>query len=256
MSRDSVLIDARTLYARLKRGDDLVVLSFGTTKEGIPGAFAADPGVFAGEGGGTRGARPLPDIADLQAAVRGWGINEETEVVLYDSNGNVSAARGWWTLKWAGLRHVRLLDGGLAAWEQENLPFAPLDVIDGRGLATLTPGHLPQIETDEAEIFARDHVLLDARSAKAFDAGHIPGAQNLPANGNLDKDDKFLADEALRARYAFTAGAKIAVSCGSGVSAAHDVAALAIIGIPAALYVGSWSAWSADPERPVEAIAA
>src|SRR4051812_4268863 len=124
MSRESVLIDARTLYARLKRGDDLVVLSVGTTIEGIPGAFAADPGAFAGEGGGVRGARPLPDIADLQTTVRGWGINDDTEVVLYDSNGNVTAARGWWTLKWAGLKQVRLLDGGLAAWEQENLPFA------------------------------------------------------------------------------------------------------------------------------------
>lgn len=251
MARHDVLIDVRELYARLRRGDDLVVLSVGTAAEGIPGAFAADPGVFAGEGGGLRGARPLPEINDLQAAVRSWGINDDTEVVLYDSNGNVTAARGWWTLRWAGLRHVRLLDGGLAAWEQEGLPFAPLDVIDGRGKAVLGAGHLPQVDADQAAAYARDHVLLDARAAKAFAAGHIPGARNLPASGNLDGDDRFLGEEALGARYAFAVGHKIAVSCGSGVSAAHDIAALAILDVPAALYVGSWSAWSADPARPV-----
>ncbi len=251
MSRKDVLIDTRELYTRLRQGDDIVVLSVGAANEGIPGAFAADPAVFAGEGGSTKGARPLPEVADLQRAVRGWGINDDTEVVLYDSNGNVTAARGWWTLKWAGLRHVRLLDGGLAAWEQEGLPFAALDIIDGRGTAILSPGHLPQVDADEAEAHACAHVLLDARAAKAYAAGHIPGARNLPANGNLDGDDRFLSDDMLSVRYAFARGQKVAVSCGSGVSAAHDIAVLAILDIPAALYVASWSGWSADPARPV-----
>ena len=248
MSRQDVLITASELEAQLA---DVVVLAVGVASEGIPGAVPVDPSAFAGEGGGLKGARPLPEIADLQAAVRAWGVNDETPVVLYDANGNLSAARGWWTLKWAGLENVRLLDGGQAAWEEADLPFAPLIQPQGRGTANLSVGHLPQIDADGAASHARHQILIDARGEKPFASGHIPGARNLPASGNLDENDRFLPDDLLRARYAFRDGAQIGVSCGSGVSAAHDIAALAIIDVPAALYVGSWSAWSADPSRPV-----
>jgi thiosulfate/3-mercaptopyruvate sulfurtransferase len=251
MSRDAVLIDAVTLHALLRRGGDVVVLSVGPASEGIPGAVPVDSSVFAGEGGGLLGARPLPDIADLQAAVRLWGIHKDTQVVLYDTGGNLTAARGWWTLKWGGLKEVRLLDGGIAAWEEADLPFAALVPPQGSGDIVLTGGHLPQIDADGAEDYARHQILIDARGEKPFGGGHIPGSRNLPAGGNLDENDRFLSDDGLRARYAFRDGAKIGVSCGSGVSAAHDIAALAIIDIEAALFVGSWSAWSADPTRPV-----
>ncbi len=251
MSRDSVLISAIDLHALLQRDTSTVVLSVGSASEGIPGAVAVDPSVFSGEGGGLKGARPLPDLATLQANVQVWGIDDDTAVVLYDANGNLTAARGWWTLKWAGLRNVRLLDGGIAAWEEADLPFAALIALKGEGTAALSADHLPQIDADGAEAYARHDILLDARSEKAFGGGHIPGARNLPAGGNLDGDDRFLPDDQLRTRYAFRDGARIGVSCGSGVSAAHDIAALAIIGVPAALFVGSWSAWSADPARPV-----
>lgn len=252
MSRQEVLIEAVELNARLRAGAKLVVLAVGSaTQEGIPGAIPVDPADFAGAGGGTKGVRPLPEIVDLQARARIWGLDDDSEVVLYDSNGGLSAARGWWTLKWAGLSRVRLLDGGLAAWEEADLPFATLSQPPGLGTVSLSAGHLPQIEADEAADFARHDILLDARNDKAFAAGHIPGARNLPASGNLDGNDRFLPDEALHARYSFRDGARIAVSCGSGVSAAHDIAALAILGIRAPLYVGSWSGWSADPSRPV-----
>ncbi len=252
MSRQDVLIEAVDLQARLRAGEKLVVLAVGdSVHEGIPSAVPVDPADFTGNGGGTKGARPLPEIADLQVRVRSWGIDDDSQVVLYDSNGGLSAARGWWTLKWAGLKAVRLLDGGLAAWEEADLGFATLAQPQGQGTAILSAGHLPQIDADQAAEFARYDILLDARNGKAFAAGHIPGARNLPASGNLDGNDRFLSGEALHARYSFRDGARIAVSCGSGVSAAHDIAALAIIGIQAPLYVGSWSGWSADPARPV-----
>ncbi|MDV6330770.1 sulfurtransferase [Asticcacaulis sp. 201] len=248
MSRQDVLISATDLNAQL---DSVVILAVGIVSEGIPGAVAVEPSAFAGAGGGLQGARPLPSIEDLQSNVRSWGINDDTPVVLYDANGNLSAARGWWTLKWAGLANVRLLDGGQAAWEEAELPFAPLQPRNATGSATLSAGHMAQIDADGADAYARHHILVDARNEKAFGGGHISGSRNLPASGNLDENDRFLPDNALRARYAFRDGAHIGVSCGSGVSAAHDIAALAIIDIPAALFIGSWSAWSADATRPV-----
>ena len=251
MSREAVLIDVRTLYAQLSRGDDIVILSVGQASEGIPGAISVDPAVFAGAGGGLKGARPLPEIQDLQAVAQTWGIHSDTPVILYDSDGNVTSARGWWTLKWAGLTNVRLLDGGLAAWEEAGLPFARLETPRGGGTVSLSAGHLPDIDADGAADHGLHHVLIDARPAKAFGNGHIPGGHSLPASGNLDANDRFLPDAALRERYGFIAGRRVAVSCGSGVSAAHDVAALAILDIDATLFVGSWSAWSADPARQV-----
>lgn len=261
MSRRDVLISAGELAGRLGQ---VILVDVGPREPdravGIVGANPADLGqVFAGAGGGTRGARPLPDIADLQRAVRGWGANDDSEIIVYDDRGGLNAARAWWTLKWAGLARVRLLDGGLQAAERAGIALEPLATKEREGRATLSGGRLPELDADAAAAYAREGRLLDARGAKAFngdaetgEGGHIPGATSLPASGNLDADNLFLSDEALRRRFGLDgAAADLGVSCGSGVSAAHLAAALAILGVTPALYVGSWSAWSADPARPV-----
>jgi thiosulfate/3-mercaptopyruvate sulfurtransferase len=117
---------------------------------------------------------------------------------------------------------------------------------------------LPTIDADQAA--AWDGSLLDARAAERYAgevepvdprAGHIPGALSAPTAGNLAPDGTFLSDAALRERFASVEGRPVAVYCGSGVTAAHQVAALASIGVEAALYPGSWSQWSNDPARPV-----
>jgi thiosulfate/3-mercaptopyruvate sulfurtransferase len=119
------------------------------------------------------------------------------------------------------------------------------------------------LTADEAAALARDGVLLDARAGERYRgetepvdarAGHIPGARSAPTAGNLTADGSFAAADALRARYAalgVVPGTEVGVYCGSGVTAAHAIAALRIAGIDAALYPGSWSAWSGDPQRPV-----
>ena len=116
---------------------------------------------------------------------------------------------------------------------------------------------------DQAGDLARRGVLLDARAGERYRgetepvdtaAGHIPGAVSAPAPGNLAPDGRFARPDALRARYGALGaarGGEVGVYCGSGVTAAHDITALRIAGIDAALYPGSWSAWSADPPRPV-----
>ncbi|MGA9873979.1 MAG: sulfurtransferase [Rhodococcus sp. (in: high G+C Gram-positive bacteria)] len=227
----------------------------------IPGAVFVDlEADLAEHGSPEHGRHPLPSIDDLQAAARRWGVSSRVPVVVYDNTGNLAAARAWWLLKWAGVEQVSLLDGGLRAWVDAGYETAAGDEFAlGDGDIELSAGHLRTLTADQAEALAAAGTLLDARAAERFAgesepidprAGHIPGAVSAPTTHNLDADGRFLPAEALRARFAHVAG-EVGVYCGSGVTAAHQVAALAIAGIDAALYPGSWSQWSNDPDRPV-----
>jgi thiosulfate/3-mercaptopyruvate sulfurtransferase len=193
--------------------------------------------------------------------VRAWGVNDGDPVVAYDATGNLAAARAWWLLRDAGLPDVRLLDGGLAAWTAAGHPLETGDVTPEPGTATLTGGALPTIDIDDAA--AWPGVLLDARAGERYRgevepvdprAGHIPGAVSAPTSENLAEDGTFRSADELRERFAglgVRPGDDVAVYCGSGVTAAHTIAALRIAGIDAALYPGSWSQWSSDENRPV-----
>jgi thiosulfate/3-mercaptopyruvate sulfurtransferase len=230
----------------------------------IPGAVYADLDTeLAGPPTADGGRHPLPDPAALQEAARAWGLRSGQTVVVYDDNGGLAAGRAWWVLRWAGLPDVRILDGALAAWTVAGFQLGSGDDRPDRGDVSLEGGHLPVLTADEAAAVARDGVLLDARAGERYRgetepvdarAGHIPGARSAPTAGNLTADGSFASAEALRARYAelgAVPGAEVGVYCGSGVTAAHAIAALRIAGIDAALYPGSWSAWSADLQRPV-----
>ncbi|GLU88730.1 sulfurtransferase [Agromyces sp. NBRC 114283] len=209
------------------------------------------------------GRHPLPDEAAFIAAMRRWGVREGDAVVVMDDLGNQSAARAWWLLRHAGVADVRMLDGGLAAWRAAGGTLETGDVEAEPGDATAHFGAMPVIDADAAAALPEHGVLLDARAAERYRgevepidpaAGHIPGARSAPSAGNLDADGRFLPPEALRERFA-ALGADgerpVAVYCGSGVTASHGVAALALAGVAAALYPGSWSQWSNDPARPV-----
>jgi thiosulfate/3-mercaptopyruvate sulfurtransferase len=226
----------------------------------LPGAVYVDlEAELAAPPSRAEGRHPLPPVAALEASARRWGLREGSSVVVYDDVSGTSAARAWWLLRWAGVASVRLLDGGLDAWaaagrslEAGPVPVEPGDVV-------LRPGALPTVTADEAAALPGTGTLLDARAAERYAgvvepvdprAGHIPGAVSAPTWGNLDATGRFLPDEALRERFAALRG-PVAVYCGSGVTAAHEAAALAVIGVEAALYPGSWSAWSGDPARPV-----
>ncbi|MET4046955.1 MULTISPECIES: sulfurtransferase [unclassified Rhodococcus (in: high G+C Gram-positive bacteria)] len=226
----------------------------------IPGAVFVDLENELAEPASPEGRHPLPSIERLQAAARRWGVTTGVPVVVYDNTGNLAAARAWWLLKWAGFDEVTLLDGGLAAWiAAGNDTSAGEEVASAPGDVQLGAGHLPTLTTEEAAALAESGTLLDARAAERYAgesepvdprAGHIPGAISAPTSANLDADGRFLSAEALRERFG---GVKpqVGVYCGSGITAAHQVAALAIAGIDAALYPGSWSQWSGDPARPV-----
>lgn len=228
----------------------------------IPGAvYVSLDDELAAHGAPADGRHPLPTAADFETATRRWGLNDGDTVVVYDDWQSFGAARAWWMLTDAGVADVRLLDGGLAAWRAAGLPLEVGEVEPTRGAVTLHPGHLPQLTIDEAAALPAHGGLLDVRAGERYRGetepidpkpGHIPGALNLPATGNLDADGRFLPGDALRARVeALGVDGPVGVYCGSGVSAAHAVFALQRAGLDPALYVGSWSQWSNHPDRPV-----
>ncbi|MGI4894603.1 MAG: sulfurtransferase [Janthinobacterium lividum] len=209
------------------------------------------------------GRHPLPEPDALQTVLRNAGISSHTRVVVYDARASTSAARGWWVLRWAGVRDVAVLDGGLAAWEEAGgavVTDVPLPV---PGTVVVTAGAMPVLDAAAAAALARTGALLDARAPERYRGelepvdpvgGHVPGALNAPTTGNLVPDGRFLPVGDLRARFAalgIDASTTVGVYCGSGVTAAHELLALEIAGLPAVIYPGSWSEWVTDPQRPV-----
>lgn len=231
----------------------------------IPGAVDVDlPTELAAPGGGPLGSRPLPEIAALQRHARGWGLGQGQAVVVYDHDRGLVAGRAWWVLRWAGIADVRMLDGGFAAWVAAGLPVVHRATPPSPGDVTLSAGHLPVLDADGAAALARGGVLLDSRVRPNYiggavpqgapGRGHIPGALSAPAADNFTEPGPFADAPTLRHLYAALGadGSRpVGVYCGAGISAAVNVAALASLGIEAAMYPGSWSAWSADPARPV-----
>jgi len=231
----------------------------------LPEAVYADMNEeLAAHGEPAEGRHPLPSEADFAETVRRWGINAGDTVVIYDDAGSAAAARAWWLLGYAGVPHVFLLDGGLGAWRAAGLPLAAGEVRAEPGNAVVRFGAKETIGISGAGEWPGHGILLDARAGERFRgetepidprAGHIPGAVSAPTTENLSPDKTFLPAAELRARFAALgvgAGSEVAVYCGSGVTAAHQIAALEIAGFTAALFHGSWSAWSNHPELPVE----
>lgn len=230
----------------------------------IPGAvFVRLDEDLAAHGDRRGGRHPLPEAAAFQASARRWGIDDGDTVVVYDDWQGYGAARAWWMLRDAGLE-ARVLDGGLAAWRAAGFPLDEGEAAPAPGGVTLQPGRMPQLTIDEAAALAAsaDGVLMDARAGERYRgetepidprAGHIPGAISAPTSENVNADGTLRTKAQLEARFAALGigDGPVGVYCGSGVSAAQEVLALAVAGREAALYPGSWSEWSQHPDRPV-----
>ena len=278
--RDGLLVSAGALAAELARDPAPVLLDVRWRLGGppgidsyrrghLPGAVFADLDRDLAGPPGPAGRHPLPDPAAFQAAMRAAGVSQDRPVVVYDDGDATIAARGWWTLRYFGHEDVRVLDGGYRAWAVAGLEVATEEPAPAPGNFTAEPGHLPVLDAAGAQAAARTGLLLDARAGERYRgetesadpvAGHIPGAVSAPTAGNVNPDGTFSGAAELAARFAALGavpgvgtpgGAPVGAYCGSGVTAAHEVLALTLAGIPAALYVGSWSNWIADPARPV-----
>ena len=230
----------------------------------VPGAVYVDvdddlaaPPAGPGEPGGRH---PLPETRDFEAAMRRAGVRAERPVVVYDDWGGRAAARAWWLLRYHGHRDVQVLDGGWSAWLDAGGDVEEGQVTPEPGDFEAHPGHLPVVETED--VLAVE-VLVDARAHERYAgehepidpvAGRVPGAVNVPTTENLDSSGRFKDADELRRTYAAVgavAGADVAAYCGSGVTACHDILALTVARVPAALWAGSWSDWVSDPARPV-----
>jgi thiosulfate/3-mercaptopyruvate sulfurtransferase len=234
----------------------------------LPGAVFVDLDTELAGPPGAGGRHPLPQPAAFEAVMRRAGLRPGREVVVYDDGDSTVAARAWWTLRYFGHDRVRILDGGIRAWTVAGLPVttASTAAVPAGGPEqdfTARPGQLAVLDEEAAAGLARTGLLLDARAAARYRGesepvdpvgGHIPGAICAPASENVGTDGRLRGPAQLRERFAALGvrpGQPVGAYCGSGVTAAQEVLALELAGIPAALYIGSWSAWVTDPARPV-----
>ncbi|WP_181764008.1 sulfurtransferase [Streptomyces albidus (ex Kaewkla and Franco 2022)] len=270
----TAITSASALAGDLAQGEAPVLLDVRWQLGGPPGRNEYEAGHLPGAAfvdlerelagpAGEYGRHPLPDLDVFTEAMRRAGVLDARPVVVYDGGQGWGAARAWWLLRWAGHRDVRVLDGGLAAWDG---PLETGEVTPERGDFTPEPGALPVLDAGQAAALARKGLLLDARAAERYRgevepidpvAGHIPGAVSAPTTENVAGEPAegiLRSPEELRARFqalGVRPDTEVGVYCGSGVSAAHELLALEVAGFNAALYVGSWSEWSADESRPV-----
>jgi thiosulfate/3-mercaptopyruvate sulfurtransferase len=219
------------------------------------------------------GRHPLPRREVFAAWLRSVGVNNDTQVVVYDRNGMNYAGRLWWMLKWCGHDAVAALDGGLQAWVAADGAVAsgeykPTPTRTTEGAFELREPLVQLIDT--AAVFSRlntgEQTIVDARAAPRYRgevepmdpvAGHIPGALNRPFSSNLNADGFFKSPAELRAGFAALLGdakpENVVHHCGSGVSAVPNVLAMEVAGLSGtALYAGSWSEWCNTPGLPCE----
>ena len=217
-----------------------------------------------GPDGAFRGRHPLPSKEAFISKLRDWGVHAHSQVVVYDAQGGMFAARLWWMLRWVGHEAVAVLDGGLPAWAARGGQMSTEPATRIRG--NITAGTPLVATVTAADILANlasgARTVIDARAPDRFRGenetldpvgGHIPGAVNRFFKDNLQADGRFKPAAELRSAFEPLAQpAQAILQCGSGVTACHNLLAMEIAGLPgAALYPGSWSEWCADPARPV-----
>lgn len=205
---------------------------------------------------GAGGRHPLPDPESLVDRLRALGINDSDQVVVYDDAGGAYAARAWWCLRWLGHEAVAVLDGGLQAWPA---PLTTEVTRPAAGNFSQRPSLTRSLDVATLVADRCAYQLIDARTQARFDgleepidpvAGHIPGAICRPFQENLKENGTFRPASELARR--FPAGDDVVCYCGSGVTAAHNVLAMRVAGLPEPiLYPGSWSEWIRDEARPI-----
>jgi len=236
--------------------------------EHLPGAVYADlNGDLSSPPSATSGRHPLPDAEVFAARLRAWGVDRDSQVVAYDDNNGMFAARLWWMLRWLGHDAVAVLDGGLRRWQQLGLPLSETVPVPQQG--SFAARHRPELAVNADAVLesAADPAqrVIDARAPERYRgdvepldrvAGHVPGARNHPFTTSLAADGRLLSPDELRPALLRcldgTAPGRTIAMCGSGVTACHVLLAMEHAGLHGArLYPGSWSEWSRDPARPV-----
>jgi thiosulfate/3-mercaptopyruvate sulfurtransferase len=257
-----VIVDTRFDLADPAKGEQLYL-------EGhIPGArYAHLDRDLSGEKTGTNGRHPLPTVEEIRVRFGRLGIAPGQQVVVYDADNAMYAARLWWMLRYMSHEAVAVLDGGIARWLREGHP-----VRGGQEEWTATefrgePRDDWWLDVKAIEYSLGDpaRVLVDARAEGRFRGedetldkvgGHIPGAKNYFYQRNLAEDKTFKTPSEIRAQWQSLLGSTspgdVVMYCGSGVTACHNLLAMEHAGLSGArIFPGSWSEWSDDPRRPI-----
>jgi thiosulfate/3-mercaptopyruvate sulfurtransferase len=258
---DFVIVDCRHNLADTAAGENAY------RQAHIPGAhFLHLDRDLSGVKTGRNGRHPLPEVGALASALGRIGIDASKQVVAYDQNTGMWASRLWWLLRWLGHERVAVLDGGVDKWVAERRPLSA--ELPAQRESTFTPKPAPlNVSAEEVlrHLGEGGMTILDARAPERYRgdmepidpvAGHIPGAINRPYTVNLTPQGTLKAPAALRHEFeAQLAGrdpASVVHHCGSGVTACHNLLAMAVAGLPGSrLYPGSWSEWCSDPSRPI-----
>ncbi len=235
----------------------------------IPGAryIHLDDDLSAPVVPGKTGRHPLPDAEALAQKLAAAGVGVNKQVVVYDDSYGAMAVRLWWLLRWLGHPAVALLDGGYPKWAREKRLVTQAEPeLAHKGSIACLPERSQWLDVEQVQqALAAGELLIDARPDRRFTgeyepldpvAGHIPGSINWSFEENLDIDGTFLPPEALRENFqALLKGRaphQVVHTCGSGVTACHNLLAMEVAGLPGSrLYPGSWSEWITDPARPV-----
>jgi thiosulfate/3-mercaptopyruvate sulfurtransferase len=233
----------------------------------IPGAqYAHLERDLSGPRTAATGRHPLPDPDLLARKFGDWGADNRKQIIAYDDAGGAMAARLWWLVRWLGHRAVAVLDGGFDRWREEGRSTGaePPQIAPAKFKASLQAVAWVDSAYVHRNLVRQNDIVLDARAAPRFAgehepidpiAGHIPGALNRPFNLNLDGHAEFRSPALLRKDFhdllSNTEPHHVVHMCGSGVTACHNLLAMEIAGLSGSrLYVGSWSEWIIDPDRP------
>ena len=223
---------------------------------------------LSGQKTGTNGRHPLPHQSILADKLIQLGLSHNQQVIVYDANNGMMAARAWWLLRELGHEAVAVLDGGMAEWQKQGYDVSTeMPPISSTGTFSAHPSLNTSVTANEilAQLDDDHYTVIDARAPERYRGnvepidpvgGHIPHAINAFFMNNLNDDGTFKDAALLREQWQKIIGKKplqqIVNQCGSGVTACHNILAQHIAGLKgAALYPGSWSEWCSDTSRPV-----
>lgn len=260
---DCLVVDCRFDLSDVKKGRDDWLAGH------IPGAhYAHLDNDLAAPITVQSGRHPLPETGAFARFLASLGWTEGQLVVAADESSNAFAGRMWWLMRYFG-QPAALLDGGLAAWKAAGLPLETGPVESRRvpvpclqAITTMTVS----VEQVLKNLESKDDIVLDARSPERFSGqsepldtkgGHIPGSINRHMQLNLEVNGKFKAPAKLRSEFEAllgeTTAAAMVHSCGSGITACHNLFAMELAGMGTGrLYPGSWSEWIRESSRPIE----